>query len=76
MFRIITIFSPIKVFLPLGLAVFLPGFIYSIYKLVTQRPWTLPIVISVSMGALIIVLGLISEQIALLRMQNIDRREK
>jgi glycosyltransferase involved in cell wall biosynthesis len=73
MIRIITIFSPLKVFLPAGLAIFLPGFIYAIYKLVIHRPWTLPIVISVSIGTLIIMLGLLSEQIALLRMQHIDQ---
>jgi hypothetical protein len=56
-----------------GLAVFLPGFLYAIYKLIIHRPWTLPIVISVSVGALIVMLGLISEQIALLRMGQIDR---
>jgi glycosyltransferase involved in cell wall biosynthesis len=73
MSKIITLFSPLKVFLPVGLAVFLPGFLYAIYKLIIHRPWTLPIVISVSVGALIVMLGLISEQIALLRMGQIDR---
>jgi glycosyltransferase involved in cell wall biosynthesis len=73
MTRIATVFSPLKIFLPVGLAVFLPGFIYAIYKLIVHRPWTLPIVISVSVGTLIVMLGLISEQIALLRMGQIDR---
>jgi len=73
MTRIATVFSPLKVFLPVGLAVFLPGSVYAIYKLIVHRPWTLPIVISVSVGTLIVMLGLISEQIALLRMQGIDR---
>ncbi len=73
MIKIITLFSPLKVFLPVGLAVFLPGFFYAIYKLIIHRPWTLPIVISVSVGTLIVMLGLISEQIALLRMGQIDR---
>ena len=72
MVRIITIFSPLKVFLPIGMAVFLPGFIYATYKLIVHQPWTLPIVISVSVGTLIVMLGLISEQIALLRMGQID----
>ena len=76
MVRIITIFSPLKVFLPIGLTVSLPGFAYAIYKLIVHQPWTLPIVISVSIGTLITVLGLISEQIALLRMQHIDYEVK
>jgi glycosyltransferase involved in cell wall biosynthesis len=73
MVKIIMLFSPLKVFLPVGLVVFLPGFFYAIYKLIIHRPWTLPIVISVSVGTLIVMLGLISEQIALLRMGQIDR---
>jgi len=73
MVRIITLFSPLKIFLPMGLVVFLPGFLYAIYKLIIHRPWTLPIVISVSVGTLIVMLGLISEQVAMLRMGQIDR---
>lgn len=73
MIRIIMVFSPLRVFLPVGLAVFLPGFLYAVYKLIVHTPWTLPIVISVSVGTLIMMLGLISEQIALLRMGRIDR---
>ena len=73
MIRIATLFSPLKVFLPAGLVVFLPGFIYAIYKLIVHKPWTLPIVIAVSIGTLIIMLGLVSEQIAMLRMGRIDR---
>ena len=64
MIRIATLFSPLKVFLPAGLIVFLPGFAYAIYKLIVHEPWTLPIVIAVSIGTLVIMLGLISEQIA------------
>jgi hypothetical protein len=66
------LFSPLKVFLPAGLLVFLPGFVYAIYKLIINRPWTLPIVISVSVGTLIVMMGLLAEQIAMLRMQHID----
>lgn len=73
MVRIVTVFSPLKIFVPVGMGVFLPGFVYAIYKLVVHQPWTLPIVISISSGTLIVMLGLISEQIALLRMGRVDR---
>ena len=72
MAKIATIFSPLKVFLPLGLFIFLPGALYAVYRLAIGQRWTIPIVISVSIGAVILSLGLISEQIALLRMQHID----
>ena len=72
-FKVATLFEPLKIFLPIGLMVLLPGAFYAIYKLIIGRPWTLPIVISVSVGCLIIALGLISEQIALLRTVQFDR---
>jgi len=73
MTKIATLFSPLKVFLPLGLMTFLPGALYAAYRLIIGERWTIPIVISVSVGAIILSLGLISEQIALLRMQYIDQ---
>jgi glycosyltransferase involved in cell wall biosynthesis len=72
MTKIAVLFSPLKVFLPAGLLVFSPGFVYAIHKLIINRPWTLPIVISVSVGTLIVMMGLLAEQIAMLRMQHID----
>lgn len=74
MAKIAVLFSPLKVFLPAGLMVFAPGFLYAIYKLMIHQRWTLPIVISVSVGTLIMMMGLLAEQIALLRMQHIDDR--
>ena len=73
MIKIIMLFSPLKVFLPLGLAVFLPGALYAIYRLAIGEHWTIPIVVSVSVGAVILGMGLISEQVAMLRMQHIDQ---
>lgn len=74
MIRIAVLFNPLKVFMPLGFLVFSPGFLYAVYRLLTwQRIFTQPIVVSVSIGALILALGLISEQIALLRMAQFDR---
>lgn len=73
MIKIATLFNPLKVFLPLGLLTFLPGVLYAIYRLFIGERWTIPIVISVSVGAAILSLGLISQQIALLRLQYIDR---
>jgi hypothetical protein len=73
MVKITTLFSPLKVFLPLGGLTFLPGAVYAVYRLAIGERWTIPIVISVSLGAIVLSLGLISEQIALLRLQNIDR---
>lgn len=74
MTRIAVVFSPLKVFLPIGSLIAAPGVLYALYKLLIHRPWTIPIVVSISVGVLIIMMGLLAEQIALLRMQHIDER--
>lgn len=72
MAKVATLFSPLKVFGPLSILVGGPGFFYAIYRLAVGRAWTIPITISLTMGALILVLGLISEQIATLRFQHME----
>ena len=68
--RVGTFYTPLRLFIPVGGLLFFPGFLYAIYKLIIGKPWTLPIVISLTGGLLIFVLGLISEQIALLRLSR------
>lgn len=72
--RIGVVFTPLRIFLPIASSVFLPGFFYAIYKLFVGRPWTLPIVVSLTGGLLIFSLGLIAEQVALLRMHRAGYR--
>ncbi len=72
MAKVATLFSPLKVFGPMSVLVGGPGFFYAIYRLAIGRAWTIPITISLTMGALILVLGLISEQIATLRFQQME----
>ncbi|MGQ9667254.1 MAG: glycosyltransferase family 2 protein [Anaerolineae bacterium] len=72
MAKVATLFSPLKVFGPLSILVGGPGFFYAIYRLAIGKAWTIPITISLTMGALILVLGLISEQIATLRFQQME----
>ncbi len=71
--KIAVLFEPLKVFLPLGILMLLPGAVLAIYKLAVGQSWTEPVVISISVGVLVIVLGLISEQIAMLRTVQFDR---
>jgi len=72
-FKVAVLFEPLKVFLPIGIAALLPGLVLGIEKLIAGKPWTIAVVASLSIGALIIVLGLISEQIAMLRTVQFDR---
>lgn len=73
--KIITLFNPMKVFFPLGMVFFAPGVTYTIYRVVFQgHRITNPMVLSLSVATLIFALGLISEQIALLRLDRIDHQ--
>ncbi len=70
--KIGTMYAPTKIFLPVGILTLLPGLTLAIYRLYLGRAWSLPIVVSFTAGLLIFALGLISEQIALLRMSRLD----
>lgn len=70
--KIVSLFNPMKVFFPLGMFFFAPGLTYTIYRLAQGHRLTNPMVLSLSVAILIFALGLISEQIALLRLERID----
>ena len=73
--KIITLFSPMKVFFPLGMCFLAPGLTYTIVRVVFQGARiSNPMVLSLSIATLIFALGLISEQIAMLRLGRIDEK--
>lgn len=71
--RIATFFSPLRVFLPISLLFFLSGFIYYLYTFLTFHRFTNMSALLFTASIIIFMLGLISEQIAQLRM---DRTEE
>jgi len=74
MIKIISLFSPMKVFFPLGMLFLAPGLTYAIHRVFFQGSrLTNPMVLMISVAALIFALGLISEQISLLRLERIDQ---
>lgn len=68
--KIITLFHPLKIFLPFSLAFFLTGVAYALYTIITEMDITDPSVLLISMGILIFLVGLVSEQIAALRLER------
>jgi len=68
--KIATLFSPFRVFLPVSLLFFLGGIANYIYTYVTQNRFTNMSVFALTTAVIIFMLGLISEQIALLRMER------
>ncbi|MEE9144710.1 MAG: glycosyltransferase family 2 protein [Candidatus Binatia bacterium] len=68
--KIATLFSPLRVFLPVSASFFLVGIGYYIYTYVTQNRFTNLAVFLLTTAVIVFMLGLISEQIAQLRMER------
>jgi glycosyltransferase involved in cell wall biosynthesis len=69
--KIATLFSPFRVFLPVSLFFFLAGFGNYLYTYFTQGRFTNMSVFMLTTAVIIFMLGLVSEQIALLRMERL-----
>jgi glycosyltransferase involved in cell wall biosynthesis len=70
--RMMTLFSPLKIFSPISAIFFLVGALYGVYTIITEVHITNTTVLMVVMSLLIFLQGLISEQIAAYRF---ERRE-
>ena len=68
--KIATLFSPFRVFLPVSGFFFFTGVGYYIYTYVTQGRFTNMAVFLLTTAVIVFMLGLVSEQIALLRMEQ------
>jgi glycosyltransferase involved in cell wall biosynthesis len=70
--KIATLFSPFRVFLPVSIFFFLAGMTNYVYTYVTTHRFTNMSVFLLTTAVIIFMLGLISEQIALLRMERLQ----
>jgi glycosyltransferase involved in cell wall biosynthesis len=68
--RITTLFSPFRVFLPVSAFFFITGVGYYLYTYITENRFTNMTVFLLTTAVIVFMLGLISEQIALLRMER------
>jgi len=66
-FKIATLFSPLKIFVPVSLFVFTSGVCYYLYTFFTAHRFTNMSLLLIVAGVMLFLLGLISEQIAQLR---------
>ncbi|MEO8480714.1 MAG: glycosyltransferase family 2 protein [Acidobacteriota bacterium] len=67
MLRVMTIFSPLRVFLPIAGASFLMGAGYAAWTIATQSHVTNSSVLLIMLAVVILLVGLVSEQVAVLR---------
>jgi glycosyltransferase involved in cell wall biosynthesis len=71
--RVITIFSPLRIFAPISLAALLLGCGYAVWTIVTESHVTNSSVLLVVVGVFVFLIGLVSEQIAALRFEGRNR---
>lgn len=67
MLRVMTIFSPLRVFLPIAATSFSIGFAYALWTIATQRHITNSSVLLIMLAVVIVLVGLVSEQVSALR---------
>jgi glycosyltransferase involved in cell wall biosynthesis len=68
--KVITIFSPMRVFLPMSAASFFVGAAYAIWTVFTQSHVTNSSVLLILLSVIIFLVGLVSEQISSLRFEG------
>lgn len=69
-FRVITIFSPLRVFFPISAAAFVLGAGYAAWTIATQSHITNSSVLLIMLAVVVFLVGLVSEQIASLRVEG------
>jgi glycosyltransferase involved in cell wall biosynthesis len=72
-FKIATLYSPLKVFLPISLAFFTTGLGYYLYTFLTEHRFTNMSALLLSTSVLIFLMGLVSEQITVLNYKDSER---
>jgi glycosyltransferase involved in cell wall biosynthesis len=71
--KVITIFSPLRIFLPISALAFVAGAAYAVWTILTQSHVTNSSVLLILLSVVIFLVGLVSEQISSLRFEG--RRE-
>jgi glycosyltransferase involved in cell wall biosynthesis len=68
--KVITIFSPLKIFVPISVAAFSLGAAYALWTALTQQHITNSSVLLIVLAVVIFLVGLVSEQISTLRSEG------
>ena len=68
--KIVTLFSPLRVFLPISLAAFLIGAGYAAWTIATQSHVTNSSVLLIMLAVIVFLVGLVSEQISAMRFES------
>jgi hypothetical protein len=70
MLRVMTIFSPFRIFLPIAMLSFVLGAAYAVWTAATQRHVTNSSVLLIILAVIVFLVGLVSEQVSALRFEG------
>ena len=70
--KVATLFSPLRVFLPISASLFITGFLYYIYTFAISGRFTNMTALLLSSSLIIFMMGLISEQISQMRYDKVE----
>ncbi len=73
--KVTTLFSPFKIFLPISLFSFSLGLVYGSYMILRHQHFSNMVLLLLITGVLIFLMGLIAEEIALLRLERSERKD-
>ena len=65
--RCISLFNPLKVYIPAAIAILLPSFFYALYGLIAYMSFPKTAIVGFLTGIIIIFFGILSDQIAVIR---------
>jgi len=68
--KVITIFSPLRLFVPISGALLTLGAVYAIWTIATQSHITNSSVLLIMLAVIVFLVGLVSEQISALRFEG------
>jgi glycosyltransferase involved in cell wall biosynthesis len=68
--KVVTLFSPLRVFLPVSVAAFVLGAGYAVWTIATQSHVTNSSVLLIMLAVIVFLVGLVSEQISALRFEG------
>ena len=68
--KIVTLFSPLRVFLPISLVAFAVGAAYAVWTIATQSHVTNSSVLLIMLAVIVFLVGLVSEQISAMRFES------
>lgn len=74
MLKIATLFSPLRIFIPISIVSILLGLVYGAYMIIEHTHFSNMILFLLITGVLVFLLGLIAEQIAMLRLERSEER--